>query len=145
MSIFGKKLSSKAKSLKSVRLFADLDHDQLETLAQNADEIPMDSGTVLAKEGSQGLEFIFILKGTAKVEKKREFVRELGAGDYFGEISLLDGGVRTATVTATSDVDLLVIQIRSFNNVLDKIPQLSRSMLRALCGYLRDAEDPHSL
>jgi CRP-like cAMP-binding protein len=144
MSIFGKKLSSKAESLKSVKLFADLEDDQLEMLAQNADEVPMDSGTDLAKEGSHGEEFIFILDGTAKVEKSGEVLRELKAGDYFGEISLLDGGLRTASVTATSDVNLLVIQRRAFNNVLENIPQLSKSMLRALCEYVRSAEGSDS-
>ncbi len=140
MGLFKKKLSSKAKYLQSVRLFQDLDESQLEVLAQYADEVPMPSGSLLAKQGSHGQEFMFILDGTAVVERDGKVMRQLAAGDYFGEVSLIDGGLRTATVKATSDVNLLVIEMRAFNHVLDEIPQLARNMLKTLCSYLRKTD-----
>ena len=138
--MFGKKLSSKADSLKSVKLFENLNDKQLEAIAQLADEVPMTAGTVLAKEGSLGEEFIFILNGTTRVEKDGVEIRKLSSGDYFGEIALLDGGARTASVVAESDVELLVIHVQGFNKLLDNVPELARNMLQALCSYIRSAE-----
>ena len=142
--MLGKKLSTKAESLKNVTLFADLNNKQLEAVAQLADEIPMQSGAVLAKQGGLGEEFILILNGTARVEKDDQEVRKLSAGDYFGEIAMIDGGARTASVIAESDVELLVIHVQAFNKLLDQVPELAKSMLHSLCAYIRNAES-HSI
>ena len=66
--------------------------------------------------------------------------RTLGAGEYFGEISLIDGGPRSATVRTTSEVDALSLPSWAFRPLLDEEPELARSLLLVLCGRLRGAE-----
>jgi CRP-like cAMP-binding protein len=100
----------------------------------------MRAGDVLAQKGKLGWEFIFIVKGKAQVKKGRKVINHLASGDFFGEISLIDGEPRTATVIAESDGTLLVIHSRSFKYVLDKAPGLQKKMLVSLCRYLRLAE-----
>jgi len=102
--------------------------------------VSIKAGKVLAKQGTIGLEFIFIVEGKAKVEKNGKVIRRLSADDYFGEISLIDGEPRTATVIAETDGTLLLVHKRSFNHLLDTIPGLQEKMLISLCKYLRRAE-----
>ncbi len=95
---------------------------------------------VLAQEGKIGWEFIYVLDGKARVEKNGKLIRQLSRGDFFGEISLIDGEPRTATVTTETDMTLLTVHKRSFDHLLDTIPGLQKKMLVSLCKYLRRAE-----
>jgi len=109
-------------------------------IVSQADQLTVKAGKVLTTEGELGREFLVILNGKVRVEKKRKLLRHLSKGDYFGEISLIDPGLRTATVVAETDVELLVISARSFNYVLNNVSGLAKKMLVAFCKYLRSQD-----
>jgi len=130
----------KVGALGAVPLFQGLSARQLEQIVQHADEVPMRAGTTLAEEGKTGLELVFLLDGEAEVSQGGASVNQLGPGDFFGEIALLDGGPRTATVTAKTDLNLLVVHKNAFDHLLEAVPGLQQEILLALCAYLRRAE-----
>lgn len=142
--LFRKRSSHKVDVLKNVPLFGALDDRHLELVAQQTEEVFMKAGTVLAQQGKSAQEFILILGGTARVEKDGKAIATLSEGDYFGEISLIDGGPRTATVIAETEMKLLLLHVQAFNQLLMTVPEISRSLLIALCRYLRKAEQPHT-
>lgn len=135
-----KRGSDKTDALKSVPLFSTLSKKHLDLIGQRFDEAHLAAGTVLTRQGEIGLEFVFILEGQVRVEKDEKTIGTLSSGQFFGEISLLDQGPRTATIVAETEVTLLVLHVQYFNELLEKIPEMSRLILKALCGYLRRAE-----
>lgn len=132
--------SDKADVLKKVPLFSGLSRRHLDLVARQADEVKEEAGTVLTKQGALGLEFLLILEGGARVERDGKVIARLGPGDVFGEMSLIDGLPRSATVIAESPTVLLVIQSRSFRSLLDTVPGLQRKLLITLCARLRAAD-----
>jgi len=132
--------SQKIDLLKKVPLFSNLSQRHLKEIGKHADQLKVDAGRVLAQQGKTGLDFIFIVEGKARVEKDGKLIRQLSEGDFFGEISLVDGEPRTATVIAETNMTLLIVEKRSFDHLLDTVPGLQRKILIALCKYLRSAE-----
>ena len=132
--------SDKVDVLKSIPLFRGLSRRHLELIARHADEVTIDAGKVLARQGGLGREFLLILNGRARVERDGKLIARLGHGDFFGEMSLLDGHPRSATVTADTAISLLVIDSRSFGGLLYAIPQLQRKILTGLCERLGAAD-----
>lgn len=132
--------SEKIELLKKVPLFSNLSQRHLREISKHADQLSAKTGDVLAEQGKTGWEFIFIVDGRARVEKDGKSIRQLSEGDFFGEISLIDGEPRTATVVAETDMILLVVNKASFDHLLDKVPGLQKKILIALCKYLRSAE-----
>jgi CRP/FNR family transcriptional regulator, cyclic AMP receptor protein len=125
--------------LKSIPLFAACSPDELKQVAAKASAISYPAGTVLAREGEVGCEFMVIVEGTAEVRRAGTDALALGPGDFFGEIALLDGGPRTASVVATSDVSAEVIEERDFRVLLYDVPSLSRKLLVGVAKRLRAA------
>ena len=132
--------SDKADVLKKVPLFSGLSQRYLHLIAAEADEVKEEAGAVLTKQNGLGLEFLLILEGGARVERDGTVIARLGPGDFFGEMSLIDGMPRSATVIAESPTVLLVIQSRSFRSLLDTVPGLQRKLLVTLCARLRAAD-----
>jgi CRP-like cAMP-binding protein len=133
--------NAKIELLKSVPLFAGCSKSELRELAMTADEIDLRDGHVLTKEGRPGREFFVLVDGTARVTQKGRKIADLGAGDWFGEIALLTDAPRTATVTATSPVDVLVITDRSFRRVVETMPSIALKVLASVGERLaRDAK-----
>ena len=122
--------------LKKVPLFSNLSQRHLREISKHADQVPVETGRVLAEQGKTGWEFIFIVDGKARVEKDGKVIRQLSGGDFFGEIALINGITRTATVTAETDMTLLIVHKKSFNHLLDTIPGLQKKILISLCDYL---------
>ena len=91
--------------------------------------VSVKAGRVLAVQGSVGREFLFISEGTATVRHDGAVVARLGPGNFFGEISLVTGAVRTAEVTAESDMQLLVLNRSEFTAMLNLSPELAKSIL----------------
>jgi len=120
---------AKVELLKKVPLFADCSKSELRELAKSADELDLREGTVLTREGRPGREFFVLIDGTVKVTKNGKKVAELKGGDWLGEIALLTDKPRTATVTATSSVDVLVITDRRFRNVVESMPSIAIKVL----------------
>ena len=131
---------SKEQSLKSTWLFSECSARELRSIARAADEVTVPEGRVLVDEGTIGREFYLIIKGTASVKRKGKQVATLKAGQHFGELALLDRRPRNATVTSTSEMDVMVLGQRQFNGLLDAIPSLSRKLLAAMAGRVREQD-----
>jgi CRP-like cAMP-binding protein len=125
--------------LSAVPLFAGLSRRELASLADSAKEVRHRAGTVLAREGEVGLGFFLIAEGTAMVTVNGRPRRRLGPGDWFGEISLLDQGPRTATVTAETPITLLGITSWVFRRLVQDNPGVAMKMLRVMASRLRAA------
>src|SRR3982751_4176773 len=110
---------AKAALIRSLPLFADCTPAEVAEVAAIADEIDLSAGRRLATEKADGQEFVVIVDGDAEVIKGDEVVNVLHAGDFFGEIALLTGDPRTASVVATSKVHALVIEGHAFRRLLD--------------------------
>lgn len=123
---------AKTELLKAVPLFAGCSKSELQRIASLADELDLDEGATLIREGERGREFIVVAEGTVRVTRKGKTIRDLGAGDYVGEIALVADVPRTATVTATSPVRLLVVTDRAFRTVLDQMPSIATKVLQSL-------------
>ncbi len=143
--MFGDDQSDKQELLKKVPLFSNLNKKSLKEIAEITEEVKREAGDVLAQEGKAGKAFVFIVEGKVRVEKDDKLVNRLSAYDFFGEISLIDGQPRTATVIAETDVKLLVLHSSYFDDLIDKVPDLSKEIMRALCKYLRQAQIRSSL
>ena len=131
---------AKIELLKKVPLFAGCSKSELRELAKTADELDIREGTVLTREGKSGREFFVLIDGTARVTKSGKKVADLGPGDWLGEIALLTDSPRTATVTTTSPVDLLVITDRRFRSVVETMPSIALKVLACVGDRLaRDA------
>jgi CRP-like cAMP-binding protein len=132
--------SEKIDVLKKVPLLSGLSRRDLDLVARVADEVKVNAGRVLTHQGGLGLEFLLILDGGARVERDGTVIARLGPGEFFGEMSLIDGLPRSASVIAESPSVLLVVDARSFGKILDAVPGLQRKVLIALCGRLRAAD-----
>jgi CRP-like cAMP-binding protein len=95
---------------------------------------------VLTRAGEPGEEFFLLVDGKARVDISPRRRVTLSPGDFFGEMSLLDGGPRSATVTAETAARLLVIRRRDFARLLREVPEITRAILAVLCRRLRQAE-----
>lgn len=120
---------AKVELLKKVALFSGCSKSELRELAKTADELDVREGTVLMREGTPGREFFVLIEGTARVTRKGRKIADLGPGDWLGEIALITSGPRTATVTTTSPVDLLVISDRRFRTVVETMPSIALKVL----------------
>jgi len=99
------------------------------------------AGTLLVEEGTPGLLFFIVVAGTASVRRGGRTVVTLGPGEQFGELSLLDREPRSASVVCDTDMELLVLRQGPFQRVLRSSPSITRKLLRALAGRLRNSED----
>jgi len=131
-----KEVRSKQDRLRQVPLFASVSKKHLDEIGKIFDEIEVKTGEVLAKQGAKGQELVFILEGEAKVERDGMVINCLSANNFFGEIALLDGKERIATVTAETDMRLLVMHRRFFDKLLQESPDLQEEIIFALCRYL---------
>ena len=132
--------SDKVDVLKKVPLFSELSRRHLDHIAREADEVKEAAGTVLTKQGGLGREFLLILEGSARVERDGTVIARLDPGDFFGEMSLIDGMPRSATVIAASPTVLLVIEARCFRKLLETVPGLQRKFLIPPPPRLRAAD-----
>jgi CRP-like cAMP-binding protein len=118
--------------MKGVPLFSGCSKAELQKIAALADELDLAEGATLIREGERGREFIVIVDGTVTVTRGRKSLRDLGAGDFIGEIALVSDVPRTATVTATSPVRLLVITDRAFRGLIEQMPSIATKVLQSL-------------
>ncbi len=131
----------KLEHLAQVRLFSALTKKELTVIGQACDEVDVTAGTDVVSEGTAGHEFYLILDGSATVKRRGRKVATLGPSQYFGELAILDKGVRTATVTADTPMTLLVIGQREFSAVLDEVPALAHKLLSTMAARLREADE----
>jgi len=131
---------SKVDLLDRQPLFKGLDRRSLNLVARHADQVKVDAGTVIGKEGRLAREFLLVVAGSVRVEKDAAVIGRLGSGRFFGEIALIEGTPQTATVIAETLAVLLVVEARSFSYLLTAVPELQRRLLVNLCHRLREAE-----
>jgi CRP-like cAMP-binding protein len=130
----------KLDHLKRVPLFARLGDHDLERLGQLADEIEVGLDQVLTEQGATGHEFFVVLDGRLMVLDGNRPIAQLGPGDFFGEIALIESVPRTATVRAEGIARLLVIGHREFHALMDEFPAVRAAVLDALAERLRHNE-----
>jgi CRP/FNR family transcriptional regulator, cyclic AMP receptor protein len=114
-----------AAHLMEIPLFAELSKAEREEVARDADEIDVDAGKRLVTEGKLGYEFFVIRTGTAEVIRGDEHVADLGPGDFFGEISLIEGTQRNASVVASSPTTAIVMTDRDFRRLARTMPSVT--------------------
>jgi CRP/FNR family transcriptional regulator, cyclic AMP receptor protein len=134
--------NKKVELLKRIPLFAECTKAELSEVAMSADERKAPEGDKLTEEGRRGSEFFVLVDGAVAVRRGRRKVADLGPGDWFGEIAILTYQPRTATVTATSPVRLLVISDRAFRQVVETTPRIALKVLRGVAERLE--HDAHS-
>ena len=134
---------TKVQALKRVPLFADLSRNELTTLAKLSEDLEVDAGKVLIREGDVGREFFVIVDGEVEVTKDGKRLRTEREGDFFGEIAILEATRRTATVTAKTPLRFFVLTAQGFRRVVEQSPGVERKVLRALARrVLALSDDP---
>jgi CRP/FNR family transcriptional regulator, cyclic AMP receptor protein len=111
-------------------------------IAALTEQIEAPEGKVLTRQGESGWECFVIAEGRAKATMRGRGTAKLGPGSFFGEMSLLDHGPRTATVRAETDMVLLVLSSREFSSLVMEVPTVARRIMQTLAERLREAERP---
>lgn len=127
----------KARLLRSVPLLSDVSEDYLMAIARHARDIRANNGDTLVREGDQGNELMLLLDGNVSVQRNGQSVNTMGPGEYFGELSLLDGEPRSADVVAVSPARVLTIDHPAFEQVLASEPSLAQKIILNLCRMIR--------
>jgi CRP/FNR family cyclic AMP-dependent transcriptional regulator len=127
--------------LKRVSLFASLSDEELAELAQRFRERRCDRGSAATSKGSSGVGFFVIAEGQAIVNVHGDTVRRLGPGDYYGEISLVDGGRRTAQILADTNLLSYGISASEFRAFVKSHPDVAGALLESIVAKLREAQD----
>jgi CRP-like cAMP-binding protein len=130
--------------LGSVGLFEGLSRRELGMIHKQAREMDYPEGKTIVKEGDAGVSFHLILEGKAKVVARGRTEATLRPGQYFGELSLIDRGPRTASVIATTNVRTLVLVSWEFMAMLDESPKITRKLLLEFCSRLREERTVHT-
>jgi CRP/FNR family cyclic AMP-dependent transcriptional regulator len=125
-------MDPKQAMLARVPLFAGCKPRDLDDLAMNCDEVDVPTGQVLTREGRPGQEFFVLAEGRVGIDRAGEHIRDLGPGDFFGELALLSGAPRTATATALTDCRLLVLTRPQFHTLLTDHPAIQAAVLEAV-------------
>jgi CRP/FNR family transcriptional regulator, cyclic AMP receptor protein len=131
---------AKIELLSNVPLFSACSKRDLRRIAALVDEIDVPEGKVLIRQGEPGWECFVIAEGKAKATVRGSGSSSLGPGDVVGELALLDQGPRSASVTATTDMHLLVLTSRSFSSLIDDVPLVARRIMAGLARRVREAE-----
>ena len=132
---------TKAKALGRCPFFAGLSRSELLEVAKVTEDMEVDEGRVLTREGESGREFFVIVDGEVSVTKDGAQIRTLGSGDFFGEIALLEDTPRTATVTATTPLRFFVLTRQSFRSLLAHQPDIEEKVTQALQERLRPTSE----
>jgi CRP/FNR family transcriptional regulator, cyclic AMP receptor protein len=126
--------------LSEIWLFSSGSNKEINTIRRALEAEIAKAGKVLVQQGDIGLEFYLIVAGQATVTRNNRRTATIGPGDYFGELALLDRRPRSATVTAATEMELLILGQRQFNSILESIPSLSRKLLATMATRLRESD-----
>ncbi len=126
--------------LGSIGLFSALSRKELQRVAKASDEIKVKAGHELARQGDVGREMFVLIDGEATVKRNGRRITSIGPGAAVGELSLLDRGPRTATVTCDTECTVLVLGGREFSALLDDLPGVAHKVLSRLAAWVRDLD-----
>jgi len=129
-----------ASQLKQIPLFSDASDEELKQVAAFAQSKEVPEGEVILEEGGFSRELLAIEEGTAEVTRDGEKIADLGPGDVFGEAGMLDDSMRSATVTATSQLRAYALPVWSFRSFAESRPSVTWKLLELLADRLRAAE-----
>ena len=129
-----------ADLFQQIPLFAGCTKKDLKLVLSQAERVHVHPGQVLISEGQTGREFFMVLEGTATVSRRGRKVTTLGPGQSFGELALLDPAPRNATVTASTDMELVVLGQREFAKIVDATPGFARSLLSGMAQRVNAAD-----
>jgi len=132
--------SDKIELLRGVPLFANLSSKHLNEVARHTDVATRPAGSVIARQGDLGSEMFIIVEGQVVITRDGRKLTTRGKGEFIGEMALLDGQPRSATVTTIEDCVLLVTHRRDFSQLLDDVPGLARKILQGLSQRLREMD-----
>jgi CRP-like cAMP-binding protein len=119
-------------ALRRIELFDGLSRKQRKLLALRADEVEVEAGKTLCGKGKTSHEFFVIEDGTARVVRDGQFLNELGPGDFFGEMGLIDDAPRNADVIAETPLTLMVLSAPAFRELEREAPKLARRLSRSV-------------
>jgi CRP/FNR family cyclic AMP-dependent transcriptional regulator len=129
--------------LRTVPLLTGLGKREFERISTLADVVDLPADRILTTQGQRGWEMFILVSGRARVERDGHAINEVGPGEVIGEIALLDGGPRTATVTLSEPSRLLVLARREFQSLLDEFPDIRLHVLEAVARRLRALDVDH--
>jgi CRP/FNR family transcriptional regulator, cyclic AMP receptor protein len=132
----------KLERLSKVQLFSGCSKRELARISALTNEIEVPAGTVVIRRGDLGREFFVIAEGTARAAIPGRKSTTMRAGEGFGELALLDAAPRSATVTAETDMRLVVLNAREFATLMDDLPSVRRKVFAAVAERIREAERP---
>jgi trk system potassium uptake protein TrkA len=139
---FGTDLDERIALLRGIWLFSTCDDDELARVAAVAEPREAEVGAELTVQGDEGSEFFVIVGGDASATVDGAEVGTIGPGGFFGEMALIDGGERVATVTATSPMQLLVLDRHDFNEMLElAMPQIAPKLLAVVGARMRAIDE----
>jgi len=136
-------LDHRARLMGACPLFTGLDGVELERLAQAAVEVDFPAERVIARQGEIGTGFFVIVEGSVRVVRDGKTIAGLGPGDFFGELSVIDGAPRNAQVVAETPVRLLALATWDFERLLRETPGIALTVLRVVVARLRQAAEDH--
>jgi len=125
--------------LRETALFAGLSGEELYPVGEIAQRVVLAPGEVVVRQGDPGDALFVVASGTLRIVKGDKTLREIGRAAVFGEVALLDGAPRAATVEALTDAEVLRVPRSEFEALLDESPEIARAVIRMLLGYLRGA------
>jgi CRP-like cAMP-binding protein len=126
--------------LQAIPLFAGLGKKERRSVAQQADEVDVEAGRYLVREGEFAYEFFAIEEGTADVRRGEQYLAELGPGDFFGEMGLIGNVTRNASVIATSPLTVMVLTGSAFRHIERELPAVSKQIRKAIEERCRQLE-----
>jgi CRP/FNR family transcriptional regulator, cyclic AMP receptor protein len=126
--------------LRAIPLFAGLGKKERRSVAQQADEVDIETGRHLVREGEFAYEFFAIEDGTAEVRRGEQYLADLGPGDFFGEMGLIGDATRNASVIATSPLTVMVLTGSAFRHIEREHPEVSKQIRKAIEERCRQLE-----
>jgi CRP/FNR family cyclic AMP-dependent transcriptional regulator len=135
-------IAERERALGRAPLFAGLSRRHLRAVARVSGIVHHDEGDTVVKEGAGGAVFFVVLEGKATVVRKGRTLARLRRGDFFGEMSILDGRPRTASVIAAGPSTFLTLAAKDFREVVATEPRIAVRMLQVMAGRLRERERP---
>jgi CRP/FNR family cyclic AMP-dependent transcriptional regulator len=127
---------TKVDLIKQIPLFADCSRAELEAVSGVADELRLPAGRVLMRQGTRGRELFVLVEGEVTIERDGATIALRRGGDFLGELALVTGRPRTATVTAATDLQTLVLDGLSFDRLLRDVPTMAAKVLKAVAERL---------
>jgi CRP-like cAMP-binding protein len=130
----------KVANCANVPLFSDLSQKELARLVDRSKDTTHHEGESVVTEGKGGVGFHMILEGTAKVVRAGRKVADLGPGEFFGEMTLIDGAPRSASVIATSELQTMVLTSWEFKPLVKSYPEMAWKLMTYLTGRVREEQ-----